>query len=155
MPKNSNFEVRVLGSGDCGSMHAMLDLFGEVFEDADTYGAARPDDQYLSRLLAGDSFIAVAARDDDTVVGALTAYVLPKFERARNEIYIYDLAVAESHRRCGIATALIRKVHEIAAQRAAWVVMIQADRGDEAPIALYGKLGKREEILHFDLTLLP
>jgi aminoglycoside 3-N-acetyltransferase I len=38
-------------------------------------------------------------------VGGLIAYELEKFERARSELYIYDLAVAEDHRRRGVATA--------------------------------------------------
>ena len=32
-------------------------------------------------------------------VGGLAAYELDKFEQDRREIYIYDLAVVESHRR--------------------------------------------------------
>ena len=37
------------------------------------------------------------------MTGALVAYVLEKFERERSEVYIYDLAVAATHRRQGIA----------------------------------------------------
>jgi aminoglycoside 3-N-acetyltransferase I len=33
------------------------------------------------------------------------------------------------------------------------VVFVQADLGDEAAIALYSKLGVREEVLHFDLPM--
>lgn len=136
-------------------MGSMLTLFGEVFEDKQTYDAARPDAAYTRRLLANDAFIALAALDGQRVVGALAAYELPKFEQARSEIYIYDLGVDEAFRRRGIATALIETVRNIAAERGAWVVVIQADQGDAAPIALYGKLGKREEVLHFDISPRP
>jgi ribosomal protein S18 acetylase RimI-like enzyme len=78
--------------------------------------------------------------------------VLPKFEQARSEIYIYDLAVAEAHRRRGIATALIGETQRIAAARGAYVIFVQADRGDDAAIALYSRLGQREDVLHFDIA---
>ena len=35
----------------------------------------------------------------DEVVGGLAAYELRKFEQARSEFYLYDLAVSEAHRR--------------------------------------------------------
>jgi aminoglycoside 3-N-acetyltransferase I len=53
------------------------------------------------------------------VTGALCAYELRKFEQERSEIYIYDLAVAMTHRRQGIATALISSLQDIAAARGA------------------------------------
>src|SRR3954470_1561078 len=83
----------------------------------------------------------------------LAAYELNKFEQQRSEIYIYDLAVAEDHRRQGIATALIEELKTIAASRGAYVIYVQADLGDEPAIALYTKLGVREDVLHFDIPV--
>lgn len=136
---------------DTGLMQQMMTVFAEAFEDPESYSSARPGTLYLQRLLARDTFIAVAAIDGETVVGGLVAYELPKFEQPRSEIYIYDLAVAEPHRRQGIATRLIEKVTGIAAERGAWVVYVQADYEDEPAVALYTKLGTREEVLHFDI----
>jgi aminoglycoside 3-N-acetyltransferase I len=145
--------IRTLTSPDVSQLRAMLDLFGEAFEDRETYGACQPDDAYLASLLARDTFIAVAAHDGDRIVGGLAAYVLPKFEQARSEVYIYDLAVAASHRRRGIATGLIRELQRVAAERGAWVIFVQADHVDPPAIALYTKLGVREDVLHFDIAV--
>ena len=90
---------------------------------------------------------------DSEVVGGLAAYELLKFEQERSEIYIYDLAVTAAHRRRGIATALIEQVKGIAAARSAWVVFIQADQDNAPAIALYGKLGTREDAVHFDIAV--
>ena len=128
MSKNSLIDIHRLAPGDLDTMNAMLALFGDAFEEPDTYTAARPDAEYTRKLLASGSFIALAALFEGRVVGALTAYELQKFEQARSEIYIYDLAVAEAYRRRGIATALIERVRQIAAERGAWVVVIQADQ---------------------------
>jgi aminoglycoside 3-N-acetyltransferase I len=104
-------------------------------------------------LLGSDHFIALAANIDGQVIGGLAAYELKKFEQPRSEIYIYDLAVAQGHRRRGIASALIQRLRLIAASRGAYVIFVQADHGDDAAIALYSKLGVREEVLHFDIAV--
>jgi aminoglycoside 3-N-acetyltransferase I len=133
-------------------MHLMLRMFGEAFGDPDAYTSKPPGHAYLSRLLATDYFIALAALRGDEVVGGVAAYELRKFEQERSEIYIYDLAVAEGHRRRGIATALILELKKIAESRGAYVMFVQADLGDDPAIALYTKLGVREDVLHFDIA---
>ena len=75
-----------------------------------------------------------------------------KFEQERSEFYIYDLAVAEAYRRRGIATSLIGTFGRLAKARGGWVVFVQADYEDPPAIALYDKLGTREEVLHFDIA---
>lgn len=144
--------IHHLGADDVALLDATRTLFGRAFEDEQTYGAAPPPPAYTRVLLARESFIALAAVQAGKVIGGLVAYELPKFEQARSEIYIYDLAVAEAHRRRGVATALIRRLQAIAAERGAWVIFVQADRGDDPAIALYSKLGTREDVLHFDIA---
>jgi aminoglycoside 3-N-acetyltransferase I len=134
-------------------MEAMLTMFGEAFEDVKAYNGNRPGGEYLRRLLGSEPFIAIAAVKQGEVVGGLAAYELRKFEQPRREIYIYDLAVAAAHRRQGIATALIQQLQTVARTRGAYVIFVQADRGDAPAIALYTKLGRREDVLHFDIPI--
>jgi aminoglycoside 3-N-acetyltransferase I len=134
-------------------MEAMMTVFGEAFEDPDTYTRARPGPDYERRLLASREFVALAALKNGTVVGGLAAYELHKFERERSEIYIYDLAVASGHRRQGIATSLIDELKLVAAKRGAYVIFVQADRDDAPAIALYSRIGKAENVLHFDIAV--
>ncbi len=149
--------VRQITADDLETMNALLTMFGDAFDDQDAYNGHRPSSGYLRTLLASDSFIALVAVKGDVVVGGLAAYELRKFEQERSEIYIYDLAVAADHRRTGIATALIRQLEVVAAARGAYVMFVQADTGEEdaAAIALYTKLGVREEVLHFDIAVAP
>jgi aminoglycoside 3-N-acetyltransferase I len=149
----SGFSVQQLTPGDLALMDGLLTTFGEAFDEVETYGARRPSADYLRRLLGSDSFIALAALKEGEVLGGLAAYELKKFEQERSEIYIYDLAVAAAHRRQGIATALIQKLKELAAARGAYVLFVQADPGDDPAIALYSKLGSREDVLHFDIAV--
>jgi aminoglycoside 3-N-acetyltransferase I len=140
---------------DLSLLRSLNVLFGAAFGEPDTYTASPPDDHYLTAFLAKEHVIVLVALSGDEVVGGLVAYELEKFERARREIYIYDLAVAQVHRRRGIDTALISRLREIAASRGAWTIYVQADYGDDPAIALYTKLGVKEEVLHFDIPPAP
>ena len=144
--------VRRLGAGDLDALRAMNALFGEVFEDQQSYAATPPDDSYLERLARQEQFIALSALIDDELAGCLAAYEMVKFEQQRSEIYIYDLAVREEFRRRGLATALIEALKPIARDCGAWMIFVQADLIDEPAVALYDKLGMREEVLHFDIS---
>lgn len=150
-----NYSVRTLAPDDTVLLREMLGVFGRAFEDVDRYCSQQPDEGYLGKLLASDTFIAIAALSDHVVVGALVAYELRKFEQAVSEIYIYDLAVEETHRRAGVATAMIDTLKQIAVTRNASVIYVQADYGDEPAIALYTKLGSREDVMHFDIEVNP
>ena len=147
------YRVQRVAPGDDALFARMLDLFAEVFGDRTSYCGKRPGPAYVDRLLANPGFIALVALDREEVLGALAAYELPKFEQERSEFYIYDLAVAATHRRRGIATELIAATCAIARSRGGWVVMVQADHGDDAAVALYTKLGAREDVLHFDIAV--
>ena len=150
-PRQPTVQIRQLRPTDLAAVRAMLEVFGQAFGDRPTYVGAQPDDMYLTDLLASPDFVAVAAFDDGRVVGGLAGYVLRKFEQARSELYIYDLAVLETHRRRGIATAMIRHLKHLAAALHVYVIFVQADYGDAAAIALYTGLGTREDVMHFDI----
>lgn len=147
--------IRRLGSGDIAAMRDLNALYADAFDDPATYRSDHPDDAWLARQLAKDAVILLVAEKEGRIVGGLTAYDLPKLEAARSEIYLYDLAVDAVHRRRGIATALIAELQHIAAETGAWAVFVQADYIDPPAIALYTKLGIREDVLHFDLPPVP
>ncbi|NJL91949.1 MAG: AAC(3)-I family aminoglycoside N-acetyltransferase [Coleofasciculaceae cyanobacterium SM2_1_6] len=153
MTSSEPFSICQLSANDLAPLRELLTVFGEAFDEVDTYSSYPPRDGYLQQLLNSNYLIAIAALKNGAVVGGLTAYELQKFEQERSEIYIYDLAVAAAHRREGIATALIQELKKIAVARAAYVIFVQADIGDDPAIALYTKLGVREEVLHFDIAI--
>jgi aminoglycoside 3-N-acetyltransferase I len=145
--------IKQLTAADLPLARALNTMFGAAFAEPDTYGGRPPPDAYLARLLGKPHVIALVALDGASVVGGLVAYELEKLEQARSEVYIYDLAVSETHRRQGIATALIRALGKIAQDRGAWVMFVQADRTDPPAIRLYESLGTREDVHHFDIPV--
>jgi aminoglycoside 3-N-acetyltransferase I len=151
------YPIRQLGPGDFGLLSQLNVMFGQAFGEPESYTAKPPSPQYLERLLESDTFLAVVAMDGENIIGGIAAYELKKFEQERSEIYIYDLAVADRYRRQGVATGLIRHLRAIAVARGAHALFVQADttQDDLPAIALYSKLGRREEVLHFDIELNP
>jgi GNAT superfamily N-acetyltransferase len=102
--------VRVLGPADVGALRSLLAVFAHAFEDPESYLERQPSDPYLHELLGTERFLAIVAEAGTRLVGGLTGYVLPKFEQACREFYLYDLAVAHDHRRQGVATAFIKRL---------------------------------------------
>jgi aminoglycoside 3-N-acetyltransferase I len=51
----------------------MLDCFGDVFEEPETYGAHRPANDYVHELLRDPGFVGLVARVNASVTGALCA----------------------------------------------------------------------------------
>lgn len=145
------YSYRRLTRDDLGAFGQLRRVFGEAFDELETFQAAPPSDDYIRVLLGKPSFIAVVALLGEEVVGGLTAYVLDKYERERAEVYIYDLAVAAAHRRRGVARRLITTLKPIAKASDAYVIFVQADPPDEPAIRLYTSMGTREDVHHFDI----
>jgi aminoglycoside 3-N-acetyltransferase I len=153
MDQASRHCIKRLRPGDEALCQKFNAMFAKAFDDSVNYESAQPKLRYLAEVLNKDHVIALVALQKDEVIGALVAYELHKFEQERSEIYIYDLAVAEAHRRQGVATELIATLTKIAFKRGAGVIYVQADYGDEPAIGLYSKLGVREDVMHFDIKL--
>lgn len=148
-----DISYKLLGSSEVDALKELLAVFGEAFFEIETYQTAVPNDQYLKDFLSKLHTIVLVAIKKGNVVGGLVAYQFDKFEQDRREIYIYDLAVSEGYRRKGVATGLITELRTEAKRRNAYVIFVQADKGDEPAIRLYESLGTREEVYHFDILV--
>jgi len=147
-------KLRRLSGADLPAMRGLLALYAEAFEMPAEYLDKQPDDDWLGHLLQRPDFISlIAEREDGQIIGGLSAYLLQKFEQPRQEIFIYDLAVAEAWRRRGVASQMLGWMCREADRLGAWVIIIEADKGDEPAIQLYHKMASSEEMAHhFNLT---
>lgn len=147
-------DIRRLTGSDVPAMRKLLAMFAEAFEDPGSYESRPPSDRYLESFLdRADVIVLTTFGETGAAVGGLVAYVLTKFEQERSEIYIYDLAVAQPHRRRGIATRLLYELRRIAGELGAYVVFVQVDPADGPAVALYESLGTREDVFHFDILV--
>lgn len=148
-----SMNIRRLGPNDEIAFREMNVVFARAFGDPATYTGEPPTSAYISNLLSMDHVIVLVCIQDNHIIGGLVAYELQKFERQRREIYIYDLAVDEKHRRRGVATSLIEQLRRISRDRGAWVIYVQADYEDDPAVTLYTKMGSREDVMHFDIRV--
>ena len=61
MPTVDLTTFQQLSDTDVARLKELLRVFGQAFDDVDAYQRSVPSDEYLSRLLAKQHFIAVVA----------------------------------------------------------------------------------------------
>jgi ribosomal protein S18 acetylase RimI-like enzyme len=111
-----------------------------VFELATYDGPGDPEG-----LLADPRTLMLVAFDGATPVGFVLAHELPRRHGDRAKLFVYEVDVAESHQRRGIATALLARLTELARERGVRVGFVLADPGNGPANALYRSAGGATE----------
>ena len=130
-------QIKRLTHEDRDVARALFTLMAEVFsEDGQPLS-----DSYLDRLLRREDFWALAAFDDEAVIGGLTAYTLPLTREECSEIFIYDLAVRPDRQRKGVGRELVKTLREHAAVLGIHELVVPADDEDLHALDFYRSLG--------------
>jgi aminoglycoside 3-N-acetyltransferase I len=151
-----HYVYKRLTKHDVGLLRELRQVFAIAFEEEANWKAPEPHESYLANVLDNENYIAlVALTEAGRVVGGLAGHILHKIDQEQSEIYLYDLAVAESYRRHGIATQLIEELKRIGKAVGAYVIFVQADNEDTGAVALYTKISDSVEtdISHFDIRV--
>lgn len=132
-------EIRVkrLQAGEAELARQLFAVMSDAFEEERGPLTA----QYVEGLLAQASFWAVAALRGDRVLGGLTAHTLPMTREESSELFIYDIAVAQTERRQGIGRRLVEGLRTAAAESGISVAFVPADADDQPAIDFYRALG--------------
>lgn len=85
------------------------------------------------------SFV-VAAYDDGVRVGFVYVHDLPRLDGGRQYL-LYEVDVVESHRRRGVATALLGRVAELARERGVREGFVLTEPDNTPANALYSSVG--------------
>src|SRR5262249_34853712 len=92
-------------------------------------------------LLADPRTLLLAAFDGDEPVGFVLAHELPRRHGDRANLFVYDVDIAESHQRRGIASALLERLAELARERGIRVGFVLTEPDNEPANGLYRSLG--------------
>jgi aminoglycoside 3-N-acetyltransferase I len=135
-----NYEIKRLKESDLNLFKELLLVFSQAFGDevADTQDL--PDDSYLTALLTKSDFYALVALSPEGVVGGLTGYELILPTKKKKELYLYDLAVDEKHRKQGIATSLMNELKMHARENNISLIFVEAESADIEAIGFYRSL---------------
>jgi GNAT superfamily N-acetyltransferase len=99
-----------------------------------------------------DRSFGVVAYDDGEPVGYVYVHDLPRRDGGR-QFLVYDLDVEASHRRRGIAIALMETVAELARTRGITEGFVLTEPDNDAANGLYGKAGGiRSEVVMWDFA---
>jgi aminoglycoside 3-N-acetyltransferase I len=139
-----NQDIIRLSAGD-------VDLAGELIrqwsiDDGDSE-ASIPEGDYLRQRLAQNDFHVLVARVDGRVVGGLTAYELPMFDKPEREMFLYEIGVIQLFRNRGIARALIDKLKMICMERNIRVIFVGTSMENSVARYLYESTGGVQEII--------
>jgi aminoglycoside 3-N-acetyltransferase I len=92
-------------------------------------------------LLADPRTLMLAAFDDERPVGFLLAHELPRRHGDRSKLFVYEVDVAETHRRRGIAAALFGLLAELAHERGIRTGFVLSEPDNGPANALYRSVG--------------
>jgi len=123
----------------------MFALLAEIFGEA----PERLSEAYVHRLLATDSFWAIAAFEGRRVVGGITAHTIPMTRSESSELFVYDLAVHEEFRHRGVGRQLVTALLAQADGAGIAEIFVPADDDDTDALAFYRALGGHESGVAF------
>ncbi len=104
----------------------------------------RVDPDYMRAFLADDRHYFVAAYVAEEPAGYIFGYRLSRFDGRPPMVFVYEVAVAEGHRRRGIGRALIEEVKRLAREDGCRTMFVPTNRSNEAAMALYRAAGGEE-----------
>jgi aminoglycoside 3-N-acetyltransferase I len=111
----------------------------------------RPGDP--EALLADPRTLLLVAFDSEQPVGFVLAHELPRRHGDRAKLFVYEIDVAESHRRRGIASALLGRLAELARERGVRAGFVLTAPGNVAANALYDNAGGAgEEVVQWTFS---
>jgi ribosomal protein S18 acetylase RimI-like enzyme len=94
-------------------------------------------------LLADPRTLMLVAFAGEQPVGFVLAHELPRRHGDRAKLFVYEVDVAETHRRRGIASALLARLAELARERGIRAGFVLTDEDNAAANALYDRAGGR------------
>jgi ribosomal protein S18 acetylase RimI-like enzyme len=122
--------IRLLGPGDEG-----------VVRELATYDGAGDREA----LLADSRSLLLVAFDAEHPVGFVLAHELPRRHGDRAKLFVYEIDVADSHQRRGIAAALLAQLAEHARERGIRTGFVLTEPDNGPANALYRSAGGATE----------
>ncbi|MDP9146004.1 MAG: GNAT family N-acetyltransferase [Actinomycetota bacterium] len=125
-------DIRRLGPGDIESMMGASSLFDEP--------ARR---EWASLFLTREGHHMLIAYIDDASAGFVSGVEMTHPDKG-TEMFLYELGVAEDHRRGGVGRALVTALGQLAAERGCYGMWVGTEPDNVAAIATYQAGGAKD-----------
>jgi GNAT superfamily N-acetyltransferase len=133
--------VRPLISPSSSEVEALAEIFDRYRTHYGERSAGSPSRRWLEQHLDSGQLRAFVAEEDGTIVGFATTTEVPASLRLAHFWQVRDLFVLPTHRRFGIARALLAFVRAAALDSGAIRLVLQTEADNEAAIRLYEDSG--------------
>ena len=100
---------------------------------------------YVERFLSNPLNYLIVAQVDREVAGFLLAHALQRLKQASYKMFIYEIDVAEKHRRKGVGTALIEYVREIVRKEEMLNAFVFTSYSNQGAVEFYKSTGGKME----------
>ncbi len=148
---NDLITYKKLARTDILLLTELVNIYADVFE---TENFSMPDSAYFQTLLDNDAIVFFVALLDNSVIGGLTAYILPSVYYPSSQVYIYDLAVKQNMQRQGIGKEIVSSLKNYCKQTGHKEIYVQADFNDQHAVDFYRATGGHaEKVIHFSYDL--
>ncbi len=121
-----DIEIRLLRPGDENVVRAL----------ATSDGPGDPE-----ALLADPRTLMLVALDGDEPVGFVLAHILPRRHGDPSSLFVYEVDVAEAHRRRGVASLLLERLAALAGERGIAQGFVLTAPDNDAANGLYRRAG--------------
>src|SRR5712692_4494520 len=121
-----------------------------VLAGADLFDAP-PTEAWTAKFLSGEGHHLLVAIEADDPIGFVSGVEMTHPDKG-TEMFLYELAVDERHRRLGIATELVAALRALARKQGCYDMWVLTDHDNDAALATYRKSGTDEETSHVMLT---
>jgi ribosomal protein S18 acetylase RimI-like enzyme len=122
-------EIRALGPGDVDRVLAAKALFDEP-----------PRGEWAQRFLEAECHHILIAYVDEEPAGFVSGVETTHPDKG-TEMFLYELAVDEAHRRHGIGRALVEELGRLAERRGCYGMWVATEPGNEAALRTYRSSG--------------
>jgi ribosomal protein S18 acetylase RimI-like enzyme len=126
-------EIVVLGPDDADKVSEAAELFDN-----------EPSPQATSRFVTDPNHHLLIAYDDGVPVGFVSGVEVTHPDKG-TEMFLYELGVAEDHRRRGVGRNLVERLAGIASDRDCYGMWVLTDAANTAALATYERAGANRE----------
>jgi aminoglycoside 3-N-acetyltransferase I len=104
-------------------------------------GYPTPSAAYLSTFLSRAENVLIVALQNDQPVGYIVAYLLDRVDRDQRMMFLYEIGVAESHRRRGFGKKLVAQLKSVCRMHDVMKMWVPTGRSNVAATRLYASTG--------------
>lgn len=97
--------------------------------------------EYMQEFLSNPRNYLIVAELDGELAGFLLAHALQRLKQVSHKMFIYEVDVAENHRRRGVGTALIAHLRQIVKQEKMMNAFVFTSYSNEGAVEFYKRTG--------------